>query len=226
MILLYRITPFLVAFTSALGFTALLLRWVHPFVIVGIALFLMMILFARLLQFQWSTFSFWFFLGTAAIFLLSTFSVLFLFEEMLTRVIVSSISVGFLMLFSEFVFLYVHLPSAYQPFSLEYLTLLMNLLSIFFFTCFGFAVSFLVQIPIFFLYIPFFFLSLFLIYGMLWVSKAESPHLRIFCFFWIDFIHGIFCGPFFSSNRFLYKRGFPHRFVLRLFWSHASASDS
>jgi len=183
MILLYRITPFLVAMVSALGFAAFLLRWMHPFIAVFVTVLLLLLLLARLLRFQLDTFSFWFFLGTAGIFLLSAFSVLFLFESMTTSLVVACVTIGLLTLFSEFIFLYTHIPSAYQPFSLEYLTLILNLLSIFFLTCFGFAIRLLVQIPLSFLSVSFFLLSFFLIYGMLWVSKSESVHTRFYAGF-------------------------------------------
>ncbi len=183
MILFYRITPFLVALASALGFAAFLLHWVHPVLAVVLTVVVVSVLLARLLRFQFELFSFWFFLGTVLVFLFSAFSVLFLFESMTTSWFVVCLTIGLLTLFSEFIFLYTHLPSVYQPFSLEYLTLLLNLLSMFFLTSFGFAMRLLVQIPLSFLSIPFFLVSFFLIYGMLWVSKAESVHARFYAFF-------------------------------------------
>ena len=183
MILLYRITPFLMAIVSALTFAAFIFRWAHPVLVMMLGFILVLFLLARLLRFQAQSFSFWFFLGTAIIFFLSTFSILFLFENLYASVAVAILSVVLLGLFTEFVFQYVHLPATYQPFSLEYLTLLLNLLSIFFLTCFGFAVRLLVQAPLSVLAIFFFLVSFFLVYGMLWVSKADVMQARFFAFF-------------------------------------------
>lgn len=177
MILFYRVTPFLVAIASALGFAAFILRDAHPLTALGVAGIVLIFLFARVLQFQWGAFSFWFFLGTAALFFLSASAMLLLLEPVSFQITVAAVTTVFLTLFSEFIFLYVHLPSTYQPFSLEYLTLLLNLLSIFFLSSFGFASRLLVETPLWLLAPIFFLLGFFLIYGMLWVSKAERHAL-------------------------------------------------
>ena len=171
------------AIVSLLSFSAFVFRWTHPVVVILLSLMCVLFLMARLLKFEMQGFSFWFFLGTASIFFLSTFGILFLFENMAASIVVALISTALLTLFTEFVFLYTHLPSTYQPFSLEYLTLLLNLLSIFFFTCFGFASRLLMQSPLYVLAIFFFLVSFFLVYGMLWVSKAETRHVRFYAFF-------------------------------------------
>ena len=183
MILLYRITPFLVAIIALLGYTAFLFRVVHPLVAVGLSFVCVALLMARLLRFHVQEFSFWFFLGIASLFFLSSFGMLFLFETPWVGIVLALVSTALLVLFTEFVFLYTHLPSRYQPFSLEHLTSLLNLLSIFFFSSFAFATRLFIQLPLSFLALLFFLLSFFLVYGALWVTKAESFRSRLYALF-------------------------------------------
>lgn len=183
MILLYRITPFLVALVAFLGYAAFVFRFGHPVLVMGVSCALVTLLMARLLRFHVQEFSFWFFLGIASLFFLSSFGMLFLFETLSVSIAVACVSAALLVLFTEFVFLYTHLPSRYQPFSLEHLTSLLNLLSIFFFSSFAFATRLLIQMPLSFLALLFFLLSFFLVYGVLWVTKAESFRSRLYALF-------------------------------------------
>lgn len=183
MILLYRITPFLVAIVTLLGYAGFVFRVMHPFAVIGISFFVFAFLIARLLRFRVFEFSFWFFFGIASLFFLSAYGMLFLFESVWVSSAIALVSSSLLVLFSEFLFLYTHLPSRYQPFSLEHLSSLLNLLSIFFFSCFGFATRLLVQAPLSFLAFVFFCVSFFLVYGMLWVTKAESFRSTMYALF-------------------------------------------
>jgi len=174
MILLYRITPFLVGIISLLGFLGLMNAWAHPMVVIAIALLLGILVFARLIKWQVKTFSFWFFLGTFFLFFAASFSIFLLLEDVWSRWVLIGLYTLLLMLFCEYVFQYTHLPSNYQPFSLEYLTLILNVLSIFLFASLGFAARILLQAPLWILVLLAFALMYFLVYGTLWVSKAET----------------------------------------------------
>ena len=201
MILLYRITPFLIALTTLIGYGLFVFRIGQPFVVVGLSLIAVVLLFARLLRFHVQEFSFWFFLGIASVFFLSTFGMLVLFETTWVSLVLALLSASLLVLFTEFVFLYTHLPSRYQPFSLEYLTSLLNLLSIFFFSSFAFATRLLIQAPLPFLALLFFLLSFFLVHGMLWVTKAESFRSRLYAFFGAIALTELFiCITFFPTG--------------------------
>ncbi len=183
MILFYRITSFLMAIVALLGYAAFVFRFGHPFVAISLSLACVVLLLARLLRWRVREFPFWFFLGTGSLFFLSSFGVLFLSEQVWISSIVSFVSATLLVLFTEFVFLYIHLPSRYQSFSLEHVTSLLNLLSIFFFSSFAFAARLLIQTPLSFLMFFFFLLSFFLLYGVLWVTKAETFSSRLYALF-------------------------------------------
>ncbi len=201
MILLYRITPFLIAIVTLIGYGLFVFRIGHPFLVIGLSAVCVALLIARLLRWHMQEFSFWFFLGIACFFFLSSFGMLFLFETTWVSVVLSLVCASLLVLFSEFVFLYVHLPSQYQPFSLEHLTSLLNLLSIFFFSSFAFAIRLLIQAPLSMLALSFFFLSFFLVYGMLWVTKAESFRSHFYALFGAIALTELFvCLTFFPTG--------------------------
>lgn len=178
MILLHRLTPFAIGIISALGFISLLNGWVYPMLSLGLSIIFVGVFFARLLHWKVRTFQFWHFLGTPALYLVAAFGMIFLFEQPLTSTILAGISVLFLMLFAEYIFQFTHLPSQYQPFSIEYLTLLLNVLTIFFLSSVAFGLHLLVQTPLFLLSLSFFLFSLFILYGTLWVSKADDARAK------------------------------------------------
>jgi hypothetical protein len=201
MILLYRITPFLVAILTLVSYGLFVYRILNPILVIGVGFLLMALAVARLLRFQIQEFSFWFFLGIASFFYLSSFGMLFLFETTWVSSLFSFLCASLLVLFTEFVFLYTHLPSRYQPFSLEHLTSLLNLLSIFFFSSFAFATRLLIQVPLSFLALLFFLLSFFLVYGMLWVTKAESFRSWLYAMFGAIVLTELFvCITFFPTG--------------------------
>lgn len=201
MILLYRITPFLVAIVALLGYAMFVFRVVHPVAALGVSFVCVAFLMARLLRWRVQEFSFWFFLGIACLFFLSSFGMLFLFETLWVSIALALVSTFLLVLFTEFVFLYIHLPSRYQPFSLEHLTSLLNLLSIFFFSSFAFATRLLIQIPLSFLALLFFLLSFFLVFGVLWVTKAESFRSHLYALFGAIILTELFvCITFFPTG--------------------------
>jgi hypothetical protein len=178
MILIHRLTPFGIGLIASLGFASLLNEWIHPMASFGFAIFFIILLYARLLHWRVRTFQFWHFLGTPVLYLISAFGMIFLFEQSVSSLVLAIASVLFLMLFAEYIFQYTHLPSQYQPYSIEYLTLLLNVLTIFFLSSVAYGVHLLIQAPLLLLSSCFFLLSLFILYGTLWVSKADDARSR------------------------------------------------
>ncbi|MBI5370069.1 hypothetical protein HZA85_02700 [Candidatus Uhrbacteria bacterium] len=178
MILIHRVTPFAIGAIGALGFASLLEHWMAPQTSVLFTLVLMALLFARLLVWRVRTFAFWHFFATPLLYLLAAFSMLFLFEGRMLSLILSVVSVILLVLFAEYLFQFTHLPSQYQPYSIEYLTLLLNILTIFSLSSFAYGAHLLIQFPLWILATGFFLFFWFVLYGTLWVSKAEDSGSR------------------------------------------------
>lgn len=182
MILLYRLTSFAVAFVVALGFVLLLSFSFHPYLVVLFAGFIVVLLLARLLQWQVRTFQFWHLLGTPVLFLLSSFGPFFLLESAVSKIGLSLCVVAILFLFVEHVFSFIHIPAAYQPFALEYLSGLLHILSVFFLSVLGFGLSLFLQAPLWILSLIFFLILFFIVYGTLWVGKVDPRRARPYAF--------------------------------------------
>lgn len=182
MILLYRLTSFAVSLVAALGFLLMLISSIHPYLIVVLTSALVALLLARLLQWHIRTFQFWHLLGTPFLFLLSSFGPFFLLESVISKVVLAVCVVGILFLFVEHVFSFTHLPVAYQPFTLEYLTGVLHILSVFFLSVLGFGLSLFLQTPLWMLSLIFFLILVFIVYGTLWVGKVDPHRARPYAF--------------------------------------------
>lgn len=178
MILIHRLTPFAIGLLASLGLSSLLLGWLSPLVSVVLTTFAIALLYARLLHFDVHAFSFWHFMGTPTLYLVSSFGMIFLFEQDSMSLMLSIVSVLFLLLFAEYVFQFTHLPSQYQPFSIEYLSLLLNILTVFFLSSLAYGAHLLIQTPLWLMAPIFFLISLFILYGTLFVSKADGVRAR------------------------------------------------
>jgi len=178
MILLHRLTPFAIGLAVALGFASLLRDWTGPFTALVATSAAVMLLCARLLRFHLRTFAFWNLLGTPVLYLLATFGLLLLMENPLFALLLAIVCILLVTLFYEYVFQYIHLPARYQPFSIEYLSLLLNVLTVFSLSSVAYGLLLLVQAPLFLLSLLFLLLAFFILYGTLIVSKAEESRAR------------------------------------------------
>lgn len=180
MLLLYRITPFLIGLVTALGFFSLMRLPFHPFVSAAVALVIVLLLSARLVQWKLSQFVFWYVVGTSTLFLLSSFGFFLFLEQQYEKVTLAVIVALVLFFFSEFVFNYVHLPAKYQAYSIEHLSLVINILTIFFSAAVGYGLLTFYQAPVFLIASLFFLMIFFVFYGTLRVSKIESRKAVIY----------------------------------------------
>jgi len=182
MILFYRLSSFAVAILSGLGFASFFLGWVHPYVTIVLTVLCVGLILGRLLGWHVKTFQFWHLLGTPLLFLVSSFGPFFLLENNLSKILLSLIVVGLLFFFVEHVFSFTHLPINYQPFTLEYLSQLLHILSVFFVSILGFGLSLFLQTPLWFLSLLFFLILFFIVYGTLWVGKVDPIRARPYAF--------------------------------------------
>ncbi|MBI4592031.1 hypothetical protein HY733_01120 [Candidatus Uhrbacteria bacterium] len=182
MILLHRLTSFAVAAIALLGFVLLIVSPSHPYFVIAGTSVLVAFLLGRLLGWQVGTFQFWHLLGTPLLLLLSSFGPFFLLEHLIPKIGLSALAVVFLFLFTEHVFSFTHLPVAYQPFTLEYLSGLLHILSVFFLSVLGFGLSLFLQTPLWLLSTVFFFILFFIVYGTLWAGKVDPVRARPYAF--------------------------------------------
>src|SRR3989338_6091503 len=182
MILFYRVSSFGVTCIAAAGFFLLLFSSIHPYLVIMLTVLFAGLLLARLLNWQVRTFQFWHFLGTPILFLLSSFGPFFLLENDFSKMALGVLVVIFIFLFVEHVFSFIHLPVAYQAFTLEYLSWLLHILSVFFLSVLGFGLSLFLQTPLWLLSLIFFFILFFIVYGTLWAGKIDPQRAKPYAF--------------------------------------------
>ncbi len=171
MILLHRFTPFAIAFAAALFFFSLIFS---PFSLWPISILcglLVPLLFARLLLFEFRRPAFWVFLGTPCLLLASSFSFFLLLESTSAKWVLAIMVVVALFLYAENVFAFYHLPSTYQAYSLEYLTLMMYMGSGFFFTSSAYMAQLFLELPLWVPAVAVFVSVLLATMAVFWVSK-------------------------------------------------------
>ena len=172
MIILHRITTFALALCSACIFWVLLYAFDYAIVSLVLACLVIPILFARLLKWEFKRFVFWVFL-VLPIFLLFSALLFFLFlESDVLKLILGLLVTICIWLYAESVFAFYHLPSTYQAYTLEFLSLILSILSAFFFTSGMYAMSLFIQLPV---WIPAILIALFTFVVsivVLWVSKV------------------------------------------------------
>lgn len=182
MILLYRLSSFAVVLFAGLGFFLLSVQWVHPYVTIVSCALLVGVVLGRLLGWHVKTFQFWHLLGTPLLFLLSSFGPFFLLENDFSKLLLAVVVVGLVFFFVEHVFSFIHLPMNYQPFTLEYLSQLLHILSVFSLSILGFGLSLFLHTPLWFLSFLFFLILFFIVYGTLWSGKVDPLRARPYAF--------------------------------------------
>lgn len=182
MILLHRITPFLIGIATALGFAAVLMLGLHPLWVMGATLAAVALLYARLVGVAPRSFQFWMLFGTPLLFLATSFGLLLFLEQPLSQFALAAFVAVFVFFFAEHVFSYVHVPVNYETYAIEHMSLVMNVASVFFVSVVGFGTRvFLTAFAPLWLLGPLFFaVSLFVIFGTLWASKVDVRHARLY----------------------------------------------
>jgi hypothetical protein len=174
MILLHRLTSFAVAAVSAAGFLLIILSPSYTWWAMLGLLALIPLLFARLLTWDFKHFSFWIFLGTPLLTLISSLFLFLFLEGGFFKWSLALVVTGALWLYAENLFSFYHLPSTYQAYSLEYLSLVLYLISAFLFTSGSYGVQIFLQLPAWVPALAVFWATLFSTIGVFWVSKVGS----------------------------------------------------
>ena len=147
MILLHRLTPFVIAASVFGGFTALTLAplaWL-PY---AIACFVLVpLLLGRLLLWEFRRPAFWVFLGTPSLLLISSVIFFLFLESDPAKWFLASIVTLAVGLYAENLFTFYHMPNAYQAYALEYLSLVLYVASGFFFTSGAYASQLFLLLP-------------------------------------------------------------------------------
>lgn len=171
MILLHRVTTVGIALVSFASFASLILapsfgiKALIPFGVV-LACF-----FARLLLWEFRRPAFWVFLGTPMLLWVSSMIFFFFLEDVTSEWIVASAVTCCIALYAENIFMFYHVPSRYQAYALENLSLVLLVMSAFFFTSGAFASQLFLLLPVWIPMIIVFCAVLLATMAVFWVSK-------------------------------------------------------
>jgi len=170
-ILLHRFTPFAIALASAVLFLTLSVAPFSLYPVAIVAGVLVPVLLARLLLFEVKRPAFWVFLGTPFLLLVSSLMFFLLLESSEAKWILGGLVTIAIFLYAENLFAFYHLPSTYQAYALEYLTLMMYIGSAFFFTSSAYMAQLFLELPLWAPAILVFASVLFAMLAVFWVSK-------------------------------------------------------
>ncbi len=171
MILLHRLTPFVICLLSLAGFGLLIADPIGLKIPAALAFILIPGLFARLLLWEFKRPAFWVFLGTPSLLLMSAL-MFFLIIESQFGLWAMALSVTLVLtLYAENLFAFYHLPSAYQAYSLEFLSLVCYIISSFFFTGSAYMAQLFLELPLWIPAIATFLIVLLATVAVFWVSK-------------------------------------------------------
>ncbi len=180
MILLHRLTPFAIAVLSGAGFVMLTLA---PFSLGILAIFCfvgVLMLFARLLMWDVKRTGFWVFLGMPLFLLIASGAFFLLLENEGAKWVLGLVVTAGLSLFAESLFSFYHLPSAYQAYSLEYLSLMLAVSGLFFTTSATYLAQLFLEAPLF-ITVPVVGAIVFAVFvAVFWVSKMSWEAGRMY----------------------------------------------
>lgn len=171
MILVHRITPFGIAIVSIAAFASLISSPFFGMKMLVPAAAILVFSFSRLLLWEFRRPAFWVFLGTPMLLWFSSLIFFAFLEDPLSKWTIA-LAVSFAVaLYAENVFTFYHLPSAYQAYALENLSLVLYVLSAFFFTSGAFGSQLFLLLPVWIPMLVVFVAVLLATVSVFWVSK-------------------------------------------------------
>jgi len=177
MLLVLRTFPFLVGLVMALGAMALFWFPAQIIWVIGVALVLLFLLLARLIGWSFNKLDFWLFLSPAFFLAVAAFFLLLFLEGSGMKILVITLATFLIWLFAENLFAFLHLPRAYQVNALEHLSLVVNVVSIYFFSTALFATRLFLSAPLWLLVPIFAVVTFVLAVSTFWICKTEKERL-------------------------------------------------
>lgn len=172
-LLLHRLTPFLLGAALLGGFGVLIMMPFSSFNRVAAAAFLLVpLLLGRLLLWDVRRPGFWVFFATPMFLIISALFIFSLLVEPWEQWTLAVATAGAVGVYAECLFAFYHAPSAYQAYSLEYLTLTLLIAGFFLFTSGTFLAQFFLELPLWAAAPTVAILSVSSLFAVLWVSKA------------------------------------------------------
>lgn len=177
MLVFLRILPILSGLTMAIGAMALFWFPSQPFFVAGLALLVLFFVLARLAGWSFKKADFWSFFALPFCLAVSAFSLLLFVEGRDMKILIITLATLLIWLFAENIFSFLYLSSTYQVNALEYLSLVMSVVSVFFVTTAFFALRLFFGFPLWFI-VPIHAIFIFVIFiSVLWICKVEKERI-------------------------------------------------
>jgi len=180
-ILFHRISTILILALVASGFGILMFWEVHASVAM-ICFVMVLLLFGRLLLWEFKRGAFWVFWMSAVAFLGSAVFFYLFLELAAIKLVLAVVVTIALWLYAENLFAFYHLPGSYQAYALEYLSLVIYLLSAFFFTSGAYGAQLFLLLPVWVPALAVFWAVTGAIAGIFWVSKIDNESAGYYAF--------------------------------------------
>lgn len=182
MILLRRIYSYSLPVLSALTFATLLMLGRDGLLIVLALTLILIVLIGTLLKWEWRRRPFWVFLSMPVFYHLSAIFLFAWLEQPLIQIILGLVVTFGMWLYGENIFTFYYQPASYQAYALEYLSLVLYVLSSFFFVSGAYATQLFLAWPVWLPALIIFWVVLVSTFGVLWVSKVEDQTAWLFSF--------------------------------------------
>jgi len=177
MLVALRTLPFFAAVVMAVGAMALFWFPGQPFLVIGATLVVLFFILAKLAGWSFRTADFWSFFALPFCLALSSLFLLLFVEGQGMKILIIVLATFLLWLFAENIFAFLYLSNSYQVNALEYLSLVVGVISVFFITTAFFALRLFFGFPLW-LIVPFHAMIVFILFAsVLWICKIEKTRL-------------------------------------------------
>lgn len=177
MLVFLRTFPILSGLTMAVGAMALFWFPHYSFFVFVLALTVLFFLLAKLAGWNFKKNDFWILFGIPFFLAFSSFCLLFFVEGSSMKIVIITLATFLIWLFTENLFTYLQLPGAYQVNALEYLSLVINVMSVYFFTTALFAARLFLGLPLWSTAFLFAGAVFAMIAATLWICKIDKERL-------------------------------------------------
>ena len=180
MILLRRVYSYSLPLLSAISFVVLLTIGRSGLLFVFALTLILAILTGSLLKWEWKRRPFWVFLSMPLVYHISAIFLFAWLEQPLVQILLGFVVTFGMWLYSENIFTFYYQPASYQAYALEYLSLVLYVLSSFFFVSGAYATQLFLAWPVWLPALIIFLVVLVATFGVLWVSKIEDQTAWLF----------------------------------------------
>jgi hypothetical protein len=178
MLIFFRAIPYAILLATVAGFTWMICQPAWFWIGALGAWITCAYLYARLVPFDWQEKTYRFFILTPLLFFTSSLGMFLFLESLWSQVALALVTVIGLFFFAEQIFYYLHLPVRYQAYAIEHVSLVLHILTLYFFACTGFGLQLFLHAPLWLIIMAMAAGVIYVLSATFWVSKIEHTLVR------------------------------------------------